>query len=35
VDISGATVTIDTMGRQKDLATAITSGSGDCYLAVM
>lgn len=34
VDISGATVTIDAMGCQKDIAKAITSGGGDYYLAV-
>lgn len=34
VDISGATVTIDAMGCQKDIAQAITSGGGDYVLAV-
>ena len=34
VDISGATVTIDAMGCQKDIAKAITSGGGDYFLAV-
>ena len=34
VDIRGATVTIDAMGCQKDIAKAITSGGGDYFLAV-
>lgn len=34
VDLSGATVTIDAMGCQKDIAKAITSGGGEYYLAV-
>lgn len=34
VDISGATVTIDALGCQKDIAKAITSGGGDYFLAV-
>ena len=34
VDIRGATVTIDAMGCQKDIATAIIVGEGDYLLAV-
>jgi predicted transposase YbfD/YdcC len=34
VDVSGATVTIDAMGCQKNIAKAITSDGGNYYLAV-
>ncbi len=34
IDIRGATVTIDAMGCQKNIATAMIAGKGDYYLAV-